>query len=163
NQGVQGLERPSENATIVREMRHMIEICVEQVEISDLWVFQLLLQLEFHAAAEGVLDLKSDQPLINKIPDRMRQALFQAGGQRLPAYTMREKLEALIPLVLGKSVHDHRNSNAIQRLHRRHILLLGERVAKIEGEKIQVIIRSQRIAVEFHVAANDRIAACLNR
>src|SRR5579872_939488 len=143
---------------IVVEMREVVVITGEKVEIEDLRIKQLFVELALNLLADASAERKSRLPLIEK-PARTtrRDAMNQAALKRSPKNAALVELEALIALLDRVAIDQQRDAGFIQYLHRRHVDLLRARVIDVERKEVHVVEHAHRVAVVLGVAMNHQV------
>src|SRR6185369_8129754 len=103
-------------------------------------------------------------PFVEELLDGTRGETFaQSTLQRVPTHAALEQLESLVPLLVGKSVEQQWNADAVQDLYGRHIDTLGPCVIDVEREEVQIVVGAQGIAVILGISMNFSMTASVEQ
>src|SRR5207253_2930531 len=84
---------------------------------------------------------------------------LQGSRERVQAQPTLQELRTLVALLVGEPVKEQRDAGIVHHFRPGDIDVPRNRVAEIKGEKAQVVVNAERVAVVFDVAADLQVAS----
>src|SRR5579883_1894782 len=141
---------------VVHGVSNVVDVAGEEIEVEHVFIMQGCEQFAFGLRGQTSVEPDAIARVFEQIEQMMgRKPARESVLKGLPADAALQKLEALIPLQVGKHITQQRNTGFIQYLDAGRIDTVPSRIIQIKRKHIQVVVNTAGVTVVFDIALDQ--------